>query len=65
MVPRLSDSATPRSTVIVNNGWNAPPEVRVFSPHPERQVLMENITTGSQPNVMDASIQEFDVPAFL
>lgn len=65
-LPQGSDSATPRSTMIVNNDWNSSPEVRVFSPQNERPQALTLINNGgSQPNVLDASIRGFNVPAIL
>lgn len=59
---RVSDSTTPRSTVITSAGWHSPPEVRVFYPSISEA---HDSTVESQPNMMDASLQGFNVPSIL
>ncbi|XP_026284941.1 E3 ubiquitin-protein ligase MARCHF8-like isoform X2 [Frankliniella occidentalis] len=63
ILSRVSDSSTPKSTLIHANGWNSPPEVHVFLPTTYQNSPSEIRT--NHPNVMDSSIRGFIAPSFL
>lgn len=64
---RISDSVTPRNTLVLSRGWESPPDVYVFSPVSQVTLPPQTVgsVSGNHPNVMDASIRGIDVPAFL
>ncbi|KAK3927469.1 E3 ubiquitin-protein ligase MARCHF2 [Frankliniella fusca] len=62
LISRVSDSSTPRSTLLLTNGWNSPLEARVFTPS---NLRFSHVSSEIHPNVMDSSIPGFTAPSFL